>query len=138
MRPQRREGWPERLAAMVEAARDVPFAWGSHDCCTWAARWVEAERGVSILAPFVYARGEWASALEAARIMQDAGGLGAIVTAELGVAMPAARAMRGDVVRVEIEGRESLAVVVGDMAAAPGLEGIAFAPMGRWLEGWAV
>ena len=138
MRSPRREGWPERLTAMVEAARDLPFAWGSHDCCTFAARWVESERGVSILAPFAHARGAWASALEAARIVRDAGGLSAIVTEQLGASIAPAQAMRGDVVRVEIEGRESLAVVLGETAAAPGEAGIAFAPMARWLEGWEV
>jgi len=138
LKPERTEGWPERLAATIEAARDRPFAWGSHDCCTFAFRWAEGERGASILAPIAFAHGDWSSALDAARIVRAAGGLSAIVTEQLGAPIAPAQARRGDVVRVEVEGRESLAVVIGETAAAPGLAGIAFAPMAQWREGWVV
>jgi len=138
MSAPRPENWPEQLAARVEAARELPFAWGTHDCCAFAAAWVEAMRGIAILAPFAHAHGGWASAIEAARIVRDAGGLSAIVSAQLGAPIAPTQARRGDVVRVEVEGRESLAVVIGDTAAAPGETGIAFAPMARWLEGWHV
>ncbi len=35
-------GWPERLAAVIEAARTRPFAWGQHDCCLFAADCIKA------------------------------------------------------------------------------------------------
>ena len=35
-RPTRRPGWELRLAAAIEAARNRPFAWGTHDCATFA------------------------------------------------------------------------------------------------------
>lgn len=37
--------WPSRFAALVDEARAKPFAWGSHDCCLWAASAVKAITG---------------------------------------------------------------------------------------------
>ncbi len=39
------EDWPERMNAVIEEARDKPFAWGEHDCCLFAADVVQAITG---------------------------------------------------------------------------------------------
>jgi hypothetical protein len=39
---ERTEGWEARLARLIERAPNVPFAWGTRDCCLWAADGVEA------------------------------------------------------------------------------------------------
>lgn len=39
------ENWVERLDAVFSDAAARPFAWGSHDCCLFAARCVEAMTG---------------------------------------------------------------------------------------------
>ena len=132
-------GWPALLAAHVEAARAAPFAWGAHDCCTFAARWVELAQGrANVLAAFARAHGNWASPALAMRCLRAAGGLPAIAERELGAPIRAAFAARGDVVLVDIDGRESLAVVVGDTAAGPGLAGLSFLPRVLWRQGWKV
>lgn len=43
--------WPERLDAVVEAARHCPFAWGRHDCVTFAAACIWAVCGTNPIAP---------------------------------------------------------------------------------------
>lgn len=30
------DGWERILRDEIDAARDLPFVWGSHDCATWA------------------------------------------------------------------------------------------------------
>jgi len=39
---ERTEGWEARLARLIERAPSIPFAWGTRDCCLWAADGVEA------------------------------------------------------------------------------------------------
>lgn len=34
--PVRVQNWPVLLAQEIEAAREKPFAWGTHDCAAWA------------------------------------------------------------------------------------------------------
>ena len=134
----RRHDWPERLAEYVEAARDVPFAWGAHDCCTLAARWVEIATGRPVLAPFRAQFGAWDDVRTGMRVLVQAGGLNAIVERVLGAPVHPAYASRGDVVQVEIDARASLAVVVGDHAAGAGPAGVAFVPRAHWRAGWVV
>ena len=38
---RRLDDWPTRLNAFIDAARERPFAWGTWDCCTFAAAAVE-------------------------------------------------------------------------------------------------
>jgi hypothetical protein len=44
----RLELWPSRLDAVIQAAATRPFAWGEHDCCTFAADCVEAVTGTRV------------------------------------------------------------------------------------------
>jgi len=68
----RRKDWPSRFAALVESVRLRPFAWGSHDCCTWAAAAVEACTGVDLAAPW---RGTYTDEAGAAALVLELGGL---------------------------------------------------------------
>ena len=44
---RRLDDWPARLHAYIRARHDMPFAWGSQDCCTFAiSGGVEALTGV--------------------------------------------------------------------------------------------
>ncbi len=131
----RRENWPALLNEWVEASRARPFKWRTWDCCSAAAAWVETCTGVDLFAPYA---GRYSTAQGATRIINQAGGLESLVGAALGDDVGAAFAGRGDVVLVNIEGRESLAVCLGNMAAGPGKDGLAFIGRGEWQCAWRV
>jgi hypothetical protein len=132
----RRENWPALLNEWVESNRAVPFAWKTHDCCSAAAAWVLLATGVDVYA--VYAERYAPSMTSAMRIVKKAKGLKPLVEAALGDDVGAAFAGRGDVVLVNIEGRESLAVCLGNLAAGPGKDGLVFIGRGEWQCAWRV
>ena len=131
----RREDWPLALTEWVDAHRATPFEWGGFDCCSAAAAWVRVCTGADFYAAFA---GRYDDALGAERIVRAAGGIKKIVTPLLGEPLPPAFAQRGDLVLVDIEGRESLAVCVGGEAAGPGEGGLVFVAPEGWLCAWRV
>ena len=64
-------GWTTILAARLEAVRDLPFAWGSHDCATWAFDLRRDLTGGEDVADLW--RGRYTTALGAQRIMRKLG-----------------------------------------------------------------
>ena len=125
--------WPLRLAAYIEAARPVQFAWAVHDCCTWAAGAVEAITGSRVPLPL------YDGQRSAARLLRAMGGLQVAVMDVLGSPVAPALARRGDVVLLEqLPGRPALAVCVGHAWAAPGLYGLAFGPMAEACAAWRI
>jgi hypothetical protein len=64
-------GWVSLLTARLEAAGDRPFAWGSHDCATWA---FDLRRdltgGADVAADW---RGRYTTPLGAQRVMRRLG-----------------------------------------------------------------
>lgn len=124
------ETWPDLLIAYVEERRNVPFSWGSNDCCLFAADWVLRATNVD---PAQSIRGTYDSALSAARVLDSLGGIVGVVRslAEPLGAEPVALgfAKRGDLIVAEIEGKDSLGVVVGGGAVAfVGESGLVFLP----------
>lgn len=118
----RRDGWEARLAHLEMAARARPFAWGEHDCCTWAAECVQAVTGTDPLADL---RGTWHSAEAAQAVLQRLGGLRAAVDARLGEPLPSVHlAQRGDVVLLAVGNTMALGVCMGRVAVAPGPDGL--------------
>jgi hypothetical protein len=96
-------GWPERLHAYLEGAARRSFAWGLHDCCTFACGAVQAMTGVD---PMVELRGTYASKREALCRLRDTGGLdalaGSIAAALHAEEIPVLMAQRGDVVIADL------------------------------------
>ena len=134
----RREDWPSRLAAALEAARDKPFQWGTHDCALWAADVILAMTGVDVAAAYRGAYTDEASAREA-MLRIDGGGLRAIGNRAFGPALNNVfMAQRGDVALVEIDGREAAGIVLGATVAVPGPRGLQFAPLDSIVAAWAV
>lgn len=92
----RRANWPRLLAEALAAAKDTPFAWGSHDCALFAADVVLAITGADHGAVF---RGRYRTANGAARALKKQGFAGlpdyldSIFTRR-----PVSYARRGDVV----------------------------------------
>jgi len=92
----RKPDWEARLAAYLEPLRLRTFAWGRHDCCTFAAGAVEAMTEVDPIPEF---RGRYSSARGAARALKrlGRGTLAATLDAKF-EAVPASLAQRGDIV----------------------------------------
>ena len=130
----RRENWPSLLNAFVESCRESPFHWGTHDCCAFAAKAVEAITGEDVFAPW----SAYTDAMSAARLVQSAGGVDAIADRVLGERIGNAFAQRGDVLLLSVDGRDSLAVCFGGVCAAPGIERLEFLPTGSARCAWRV
>ena len=92
----RKPDWEARLAAYLEPLRTRPFAWGRHDCCTFAAGAVAAMTDVDPMPEF---RGHYSTAIGSARALRrfGAGTLAATLDAKF-EAVPASLAQRGDIV----------------------------------------
>lgn len=130
--------WVQRLHAYVDSRRALPFAWGSNDCATFAAGWVHALTGRDLLGELQI---HYTDARGAAVLIGDNGGLLGLATRALGAPLQApALAQRGDVLLVEIEGRESLTVLTGATVVGPDSAGLAVLPV-DWRDvraAWAV
>jgi len=127
----RREDWPEQLAAFVEARLDMPFQWGPNDCCSFAAAAVQAMTDDAPPLP-VYAGERDALRLVAERGLRDR--VGDVMGPEIVVAF----AGRGDLGLMDVAGRETLAVCLGDLFAVPGTDGVLMLPRESALCAWRV
>lgn len=131
--------WPARLAAEIERARGMPFAWGTHDCCLWVARVVEQIIGRDFAADYRGYRTERG----ALRVLARHGGPEGIATTALGPAMAPRLAIRGDVVsflarRVAGPVAPALGIVLGARFAAVSPAGLIFPAMEAARSAWAV
>lgn len=129
----RREDWPERLVAFIDARQAIPFAWSHNDCATFAGDWVLEATGVDPIPDFRKPYGE----ISANRALRRLGGLGQAVSARL-QEKPASFAMRGDIGLVEIEGRASLVIVDGDTIVGPGPNGVERLHRSLLVRAWEV
>lgn len=128
----RREDWPERLAAFLDARRYTPFDWALNNCASFTADAVEAMTGDRPLIP------EYASERAAARLLATRG-LRDRVNDAMAPEIGAAFARRGDVVMFRNDDdRETLGVCEGAYIAAPGADGLVLLPMSRAVAAWRV
>lgn len=133
---ERRQDWPERLFALIEARRDTPFAWGEHDCCSFAADAILEMAGTD---PIADLRSDWDDEVSALRLLKEHGGIETLATERLGPPIDPAFAQRGDVVLHMLTGREALGVCVGDrFVAVADARGVEFAPMSHAVRAWRV
>lgn len=70
---KRFEAWPELMNEYVRATMAKKFAWGTFDCCTFAADGVKEMTGEDFLAEF---RGKYSDAASAYRVLLDYAGGG--------------------------------------------------------------
>ncbi len=132
--PARRDGWEGALADMVDAARARPFAWGRHDCLTWAADCVAAMTGVGTDEPW---RGSYRTARGAIRVLRRMGHrtVADAVTSRLGAPLASPlMAQRGDI----LSDGEAMGVCVGADGAFPGPSGLVFRPVLACMTAWRV
>lgn len=133
--------WEGRLGAYLRACRDMPFAYGRHDCCLFAAGAVIAMTGVDLMGEF---RGRYRTARGSIRALRrhGAGTLAATMDGKLEPIAPAF-ARRGDLVLANYGlGEGALCVVVGREAAAVGAqgehEGLVTIGRAQWRKAWRV
>jgi hypothetical protein len=142
MRPtperKRRPDWPERLAALIEARRHTEFAWGTHDCCLFAADTVLAMTGAD---PASEWRGRYDSEAEALALLGERGleGMVADAMAAFGAPeCPVLAAQRGDVVLATSGNEPLVGVAFGSRIVVPGPERLVFLPLSAGSRAWAV
>lgn len=131
----RRQDWPRRLQQFCRERRRMPFAWGTNDCATLAADWVLEATGAD---PMYGVRGLWSDARQAMERLAELGGMRQAVTDIMGAEILPTLAQRGDLVLIEIDGRETLAVCVGDHALGSADAGALLAPMSGAVAAWRV
>lgn len=108
--------WPQALADSIQAAGIRVFGYGGFDCCLFCADVVESMTGVDYAASL---RG-YATEDEAYEIISGYGSIEAMVTSLLGrEPIHPSSAGRGDVVLMEIDGRETLGICLGVRSAFP-------------------
>lgn len=129
------------LDTFIAAHHFTPFAWGRHDCCTFAADWVLVRTGRD---PMAALRGLF-SPLAAMRALRRLGGFVAAADALLGNRLAApALARPGDVCLVSSGRRPGRAsghafgVCLGSRIAAPGPSQLVLLPITSAEASWRV
>ena len=137
----RKQGWPEILAARIEAYRNEPFKWGVHDCALFAADVVQAMTGIDHARIF---RGHYSTKGGAVEMMEWMGGFETIMGNALGKPLDNPRfAKRGDVILINNDrcfprGMEALGICIGHKCAYVGKKGLIFLSMKDWQKAWRV
>ena len=129
------KNWPSVLARFIETRRNMPFAWGTHDCALFAADAVKAITGVDHAALF---RGLYDTRDQAEAIVAQYGGLRLFINYILGPEIDPKMAQRGDVALIlDARGQEALAVCIGASFIAPAMGGgLTFFKLQHVLTAW--
>lgn len=128
--------WRVRFEALVSARIATPFSWGTHDCCLWAADCVQAVTGTDPAAKW---RGTYSTAIGAARLVEDLGGMEAIGAMSGGPECLPLAAGVGDVgLVIDSEGRQMLAVCVGTVWLVAAAQGLGPVDLGEAVKAWKV
>jgi len=134
---KRRDDWMLQLSQAFETAKVLPFQYGLHDCCLWAAHCVDAmcdtEFTQGILDRFKYADEETADA-----ILESGGGLLALITEFLGKPERAVWASPGDVVLARDGEQTIVGIVVGHSIIVPTKMGLMPLPYGNAIVCWRI
>ena len=133
----RRSDWQNRLADAIEAAREMPFSWGTHDCATWAFDIRRDLTGGEDIAALW--RGRYRTAIGAQRVMKRLGwdSLEAAGRDLLGTPLPSVlQAGRGDLVLGGIN--PAFGICVGAKVAFVAPDGLVFISLSDCLLAWRV
>lgn len=131
----RLENWPTLLSLYVDSRRNQPFAWGTNDCCMFAADWVLIATGHDIASAF---RGSYSGAIRATRIIAEAGGIDKLLEQHAPALkrIPRVLAGRGDLVLREGQHGPTLGLVLGAIDCFVGEDGLAFPPLDETAICW--
>jgi hypothetical protein len=131
------ENWERRLVEAVDIARAKPFAWGDHDCASFAFETRTILTGGEDVAALW--RGRYTTALGAQRVMRRLGwaSIEAMGRSLLGEPRETPLlAQRGDIVLAETG--LGFGVVIGATAAGISSDGLSFAALTSCQLAWAV
>ena len=136
----RHTDWMARLMRAVETAQVLPFAYGLHDCCTFAAYCVDAMCEDSRVGERMQRHHPYANEDEAYEYIETQGGLTGLVTHYLGSPMANPKlAAPGDVcVARDVDGKEVVGVLIGHNVVAPGSQGLRTLTVDRVEKAWSV
>ncbi len=136
--------WVQRFEATIARAKEKPFDWADHNCCTFAGECFEAITGENGMNTLAHTAGDKRAALRAIRKFAD-GGLeecAVKMAGELGLEeVPPLMAQRGDpvvavcegevlVATMDLSGREILAISPKD--------GLIRLPMDSAIRAWRI
>ena len=139
--PPRLRDWQLRYEAFILSRFATPFAWGTNDCCTFAADCVRALTGVDVAPPALRLHRTQA---QAAAALAAHGGIKRIACAALGESLPINAANVGDVVLVKMRDasgavQKALAIYCnGRIAHAPSALGLVPVSMDDAICCWRV
>lgn len=121
-------GWEARLAAVVEAYRELPYHLGQCDCFTLACAVFHALRGVD---HWPNIAGRYSTEREAIALISEHGHTMEEAAASFSgsVVIPLAQAQRGDLVFYRDGLGVHLTVCLGHVVAAYGPAGLVFLPI---------
>lgn len=128
--------WPVRIDALVNECRRTPFAWGVHDCCQFARRFIQAQTGEDPAA--FWGLAPYATATQAKAELARLGGLAALPLHAGLREVPVRFAQRGDIVLVRQGRRRALAGCMGAEIAAPSKAGLESLPIGVAINAWRI
>ncbi|MBK5203870.1 MAG: hypothetical protein JJD98_00225 [Polaromonas sp.] len=135
MKTPRLHDWQICYERFVSERQNMPFAWGSNDCCTFAADCVLALTGADVALPELRTH---TTELQAARLLKKHGGVAGIATTALGEPIAALLANVGDVVLTDMGGGDTLAICNGSSCMAPGPHGLVHLGMDTARACWRV
>jgi len=124
--------WRDRLDALLLERMKAPFAWGTNDCCIFAADAALAVTGIDFA---VDERGSYATAASAAARISVLGSLSEIAD-RAGVRIAPALAGVGDIGLILVNGRETLGVCAGHCWLSPSELGLVGTDIGAAITAW--
>lgn len=128
------EGWEKRLADYIEAAKDAPFVWGSHDCALWSALWLKECTGKDFAQDWL---GLYSTEEEAHNLIASRGYLAVSDIADDHLEIrPVILAQRGDLVLHPTTG--ALGICAGRTSYFAGIEGQIEIPTTECARAWKV
>lgn len=125
------------LSEFITSYRNTEFKWGEHDCCLFAARWLEANGFGDLAAEF---RGHYATELGAMRAVRRAGftSIEALLESKLGECLPPLLLRRGALVLLTTSESDVVGIYQGHDCFALAQEGLVSYPKARIKMGWNV
>lgn len=136
----RHADWMARLTQAVETAQVLPFHYGLHDCCTFAAYCVDAQREDSRVGELMQQHHPYNDEDGAYEYIETQGGLTGLVMQYLGAPMENPKlAAPGDVcVARDMDEKEVVGVLIGHNVVAPGSHGLRTLTVDRIVNAWSV
>jgi hypothetical protein len=133
---KRYNDWQLRFEKVVAENSNKAFEWGYHDCILWGANAVLAITGYDAAEGF---RGTYSTALGAARVLKELGGIEKLINDKLYVEpVPAGYANIGDILLVDLDGQLTTAVCNGETMLAPGEVGLVALHTLSALKAWKI